>query len=392
MPHGLNEFQIIPKPKLARLGRLLCLLVLELLFIGSVSAQIVLPGLATNLICRYDFEHPVFGDAAREQDLGSSGTALNLINGAAAMRTNDGAYAGSALSLQTRQVNPAASGNDDWKAGGYQTNGMASLSAFGSVAGITLMGWVKPTGTNPNLNSGTPAPDDFYNAVGLFGLLSGTSEGHGVRALLEVINVSGTLRLVALGRRLDTGTSLTLAASDDWQALLPSHTWTHLTATFDFDNGTMALYRNGVLLAANYTTGGDPWSVLGGGEPDVTSATSPAGIKIGGSYPQNTQEFNAFNGRFDDLMFFNKPLAAAEVQAQFASFPPASPILSIGRSGGQLALAWPTSFTGYVLESKTNLASASWNPVNAPLLTNGSTISLTLPASGRQQFFRLRAP
>lgn len=368
------------------------LLVLGMGFVGSVSAQIVLPNLATNLICRYDFEHPVFGDTAREQDLGSSGTVINLINGGAAMRTNDGAYSGSALSLQTRQVNSDASGNDDWKAGVYQTNGMASLNAFSLVAGITLMGWVKPTGTNPNLNSGTPATNDFYNAIGLFGLLSGSSEGHGVRALLEIINVSGTLRLVALGRRLDNGTSLTLAATNDWQALLPSNQWTHLTATFDFDNGTMALYRNGVPLPANYTVGGDPWAVIGGGEPDVTSATSPAGIKIGGSYPQNTQEFNAFNGQFDDLMFFNKVLSAAEVQSQHANFPPLPPLLRIDYNGGLLTLSWPVAFPGYRLESKTNLVAGDWSWVGETPATNGGTLILTLPVSNTRQFFRLHLP
>ena len=47
-----------------------------------------------------------------------------------------GAYLGSALSLQTAQINPAISGNDDWKAGIYQTNGLVSLNALGAVAGI----------------------------------------------------------------------------------------------------------------------------------------------------------------------------------------------------------------------------------------------------------------
>lgn len=102
--------------------------------------------------------------------------------------------------------------------------------------------------------------------------------------------------------------------------LLPNNQWTHLAATFDFDAGTMALYRNGEPLAASYTPAGDRWSVAGDPEPDVTSPTDPAGIKIGGSFPQNSVERNAFNGLLDDLMFFDRSLTPADVRAQFARF------------------------------------------------------------------------
>ena len=45
------------------------------------------------------------------------GTEIELVNGGAAMRVRDRAYRGSRRSLQTRQVDPAGDGNDDWKAG-----------------------------------------------------------------------------------------------------------------------------------------------------------------------------------------------------------------------------------------------------------------------------------
>lgn len=285
------------------------------------QSDVVLPSLADNLECHYDFDHPVKGDASRESDRGFSKTTLHLVNGSAAMRVNDAAYPSAGQSLQTQQVNPTVSGNDDWKAGVFDADGVDTLNAFSAVRGATLMGWVKPTGINPNLNSTTVEPADTYNAVGLFGVLSGTSDGHDVRALLEVIKVSGTPRLVALGRRDDDGDSLILAANDNWQLLLPANTWTHLAATFDFDNGTMALYRNGQPLPASYTASDDRWQVIGDPEPDVTSRSNPAGIKIGGSFPQNTAEKNAFNGRFDDLMCFDRALTATEIQQQFAYFP-----------------------------------------------------------------------
>ena len=181
---------------------------------------------------------------------------------------------------------------------------------------ITLMGWVKMTGNNPSLNSNTPDPNDVYNAIGLLGVLTGDSEGHAVRALLEIINVSGQLRLVALGRRIDGSASQTFAASDPWPTLLPMNEWVFLAATFDFDHGTMALYRNGRPLPGFYTVPGDPWGVATPGL-HTTSATDPRGIKIGGSFPQNTEERNPCNCRMDSLMFISRTVRPEEVMAQY---------------------------------------------------------------------------
>jgi transcription-repair coupling factor (superfamily II helicase) len=190
---------------------LLLLLTLTLVFVTvRADSGVVLPALANDLVCHYDFDHPVEGEDHLESNLGRSGTRLRLINGGADMRDDDPAYPGARRSLRTQQVNPAMQGNDDWKAGVYEPQGVASLHGFNAVSGITLMGWVKPLGPHPSPNSTTDMPDDTYNAVGLFGLLSGTSDGHEVRALLEVILVDGTPRLVALGRRDDTGNSLIL--------------------------------------------------------------------------------------------------------------------------------------------------------------------------------------
>jgi hypothetical protein len=277
----------------------------------------VLPTLRRNLVASYDFEHPVPGDPARERDLGFSGTNIDLVNGGAAMRVRDGAYPGSRYSIQTQQLNPTVNGNDDWKAGIYSATGVPTLNAFNAVKQMSIMGWFKTTGTNPNLNSTTPDPNDLFNAVGLAGVLSGNSQGHDVRALLEVINVSDVLRVVALGRRIDGSSSQTFAANEDWHAILPQNTWVFLAATFDFDNATMALYKNGRPLDGFYTVTGDPWGVAGDPEPDVTSATDPAGIKIGGSFPQNNVERNPCNCRFDGLIFLNRVATPREVLAQY---------------------------------------------------------------------------
>ncbi|MEK8105710.1 hypothetical protein NKG94_12210 [Micromonospora sp. M12] len=98
---------------------------------------------------------------------------------------------------------------------------MRTLRAFSATGGTTIMGWFKLNMDSPLPNSTTADPDDRYNAIGLAGVLTGDSDGHGVRALLELIDVDGELRLVALGRRLDGGNSQTFAANRDWRELLP---------------------------------------------------------------------------------------------------------------------------------------------------------------------------
>src|SRR5687768_1481175 len=135
------------------------------------------PTLSPSLVAYYDFEHPLPGDPAREQDQGSSGTPFDLVNGGAAMRVEDGARPGSRYSLQTKQVNPAVDGNDDWKGGNFAEPGIPSLRAFSQARAITVMTWVKRSGA-PGFNSNTPNPSDVFNAVGLAGILTGNSSGH----------------------------------------------------------------------------------------------------------------------------------------------------------------------------------------------------------------------
>jgi hypothetical protein len=274
------------------------------------------PALRSHLVAFYDFDHPVEGDVALERDQGRSGTEIELINGGSAMRVPDQAYKGSGNALQTRQVNPEVTGNDDWKAGTWSASGVRTLRAFSGAEGTTVMGWFKREMDGPALNSTTANPTDRFNAIGLAGVLTGDSDGHGVRALLELIDVNGELRLVALGRRLDGGNSQTFAASEDWRTLLPKGEWVHLAATYDFTTGTMALYCNGEPVDGFYTRNDDPWQVSGPG-PHVTTASDPRGIKIGGSFPQNTLERNPCDCRMDALMFLDSVIPAGDIAKQY---------------------------------------------------------------------------
>jgi hypothetical protein len=302
------------------------------------SEPVVAGSLKHDLVAGYGFERPVPGAAARERDEGPSGTTIDLVNGGPRMRVQDPAFPTSTFSMQTKQVNPTVAGNDDWKAGVFSESGVSTLHAFNAAREATVMGWVKMTGPNPNPNSTTADPDDYFNAVGLVGVLTGDSDGHAVRALLEIIDVDGTLRLVALGRRVDGASSQTFAADEDWRTLLPVGQWVFLTATFDYDNGTMALYRNGEPLSGFYTLTGDPWTVAGEPEPDLASATDPRGIKLGGSFPQNTLERNPCNCRMDGLLFLDRSASATEVHRQYEQALRTRPRMQTLRAGSAVKL------------------------------------------------------
>ncbi|MBM7832801.1 glucose/arabinose dehydrogenase [Agromyces cerinus] len=285
------------------------------------SSPFALPELAPNLVAHYDFDHPAAGDPTVEADQGWSGTNISLVNGGVEMRVADRAYPGAGEALQTQQMSPRTSSNDDWKAGVYDASGVQTLEALAGTDQAAVMGWFKPTGDHPALNSGSANPDDRYNAIGLAGVLTGTSDGHAVRALLEVITVNGELKLVALGRRLDGAGSWTFAAEKPWDEILQKGKWVHLAATFDFAAGEMRLFMNGEELEGDYTAS-NPW----GSGP--TSDTAPAGIKIGGSFPQNTREANPFNGRMDNVMLLDVVPTAEQIAAQYALFaatPPETP-------------------------------------------------------------------
>jgi hypothetical protein len=55
-----------------------------------------------------------------------------------------------------------------------------------------------------------------------------------------------------------------------------------------------------------------------------------------------------------------------------------------------VTISWPI-VSGYQLQAVTNLSPpAAWSNVSQPAVTNGSQLVVTLPASTKQQFFRLK--
>ena len=53
-------------------------------------------------------------------------------------------------------------------------------------------------------------------------------------------------------------------------------------------------------------------------------------------------------------------------------------------------LAWPASVSGFILQSSTNLATASWQDVPEPVVDVNGEHTVTVPAAGTATFFRLK--
>ena len=82
--------------------------------------------------------------------------------------------------------------------------------------------------------------------------------------------------------------------------------------------GNLAMSWDHRAFDGAYAAGGGLWAVGDGDGPYFKSASDPAGIKIGGSFPQNSEERNPCNCRMDDLMFFDRIVTPAEIAMQYA--------------------------------------------------------------------------
>ena len=74
-------------------------------------------------------------------------------------------------------------------------------------------------------------------------------------------------------------------------------------------------------------------------------------------------------------------------QTYHLTVPPAA--LSIARQGTNAVLWWPQTASTYVLETTSGLTPANWVPAGASVQALAGRFQVTVPADGRQQFFRL---
>ncbi len=66
------------------------------------------------------------------------------------------------------------------------------------------------------------------------------------------------------------------------------------------------------------------------------------------------------------------------------------PQLIVMPSGNAVVLYWPTSASGYILQSTTNLSAGSWSSITNGIGTTGSYYAFTNASSAKAAFFRLK--
>jgi hypothetical protein len=156
-------------------------------------------------------------------------------------------------------------------------------------------------------------------------------------------------------------------------------TMIHLTAVFDPPSGIESWYTNGVLVS-QITGVTVPMSYVN----DVTNFICHS-LYTGDPHEDlNVTEFRIYNGA----------LSSAEVAANQAFGPSvvgsASPPVTATVSGGNLILSWPTSASGFFLYSTAALGpQESWSKVTASVNVVGQNNQVSVPISGKAQFYRL---
>jgi hypothetical protein len=79
----------------------------------------------------------------------------------------------------------------------------------------------------------------------------------------------------------------------------------------------------------------------------------------------------------------------------FLKFAPATGVPHLGWSrisSGDIVFAWPTTATGCILQSATNLTSPTWQTVTPPPVASGGNFTVTNTPSAALMFFRLVKP
>jgi len=114
------------------------------------------------------------------------------------------------------------------------------------------------------------------------------------------------------------------------------------------------------------------------------------GILIGTELAQPANR--TWNGMLDDVAVFNIALSAAQIQTvmagNFTAFIPPPP-LSISLSAGNVVLSWPAAQPTFQLQSTASLTPPAWGNVLTSPVQNGGSLTVTLSAGPRTQFFRL---
>jgi hypothetical protein len=161
-----------------------------------------------------------------------------------------------------------------------------------------------------------------------------------------------------------------------------------IAVVYDPPSNTQFIYTNGA-LAGSATLSGKVLS----GVNDLHCWLGKSLYAGDAGLAASIDEFRIYAGAF----------TAAQITADFNAGPntvvlpppsagtPTAPKLTASKSGNNLVLTWPTSATGFSLQTSANLGpTASWGAAGGtPVVTNGVN-QVTIPISTQDAFYRLK--
>jgi hypothetical protein len=166
------------------------------------------------------------------------------------------------------------------------------------------------------------------------------------------------------------------------------------TGTILFDNGyAETASANFLISLGGPTPGGGYGQIEFNYAPTFAGALSvntrngyvpaPGAVFTVLDYPGFAGAFSSTNLNLNDGMVLQPQFTAGALTLTAATA--SAPQLSISFSGGSAAIQWTPGFSGWVLQSATNLSGLApvWTPLSA---TGNSTV---VPVTGTQQYFRL---
>ena len=211
---------------------------------------------------------------------------------------------------------------------------------------------------------------------------------NGLRGVLAI--AAGDYHSVAL---LNSGTVVAWGGNDYGQATVPAAALSGVVAIAAGDRHTVALKSNGTVVA---------W-----GRNDFSQASAPNGLSgvvaIGAGHArtavvQTNRTVLAWGdntlGRVTVPSGLSGVVALSVGEGHtLALVAPPTLALAIPVSGNNVTLLWPNTALPYRIEATSSLLpSVSWANVSGVLRTNGGTISVDLPITVGQRFYRLARP
>jgi hypothetical protein len=168
-------------------------------------------------------------------------------------------------------------------------------------------------------------------------------------------------------------TAVTLSATSTPNYTIPAAgtNWHHLVIVMN--SPFAAVYWDSQFLGSQFL------QMQGGGQTTQLGSIAPYGL-------------NVWQGAMDDCAFYNTALSAPDIAAHYQAMlgQTAGPVsLGISLVSGGLAIIWPASATGLVLQQTDDLSSGEWTTVTNQATVVGGQNQVTIAPTASKQFYRL---